>query len=122
MTWQLPPCYDVFKADGGLTSIVGTRIFQTVAGETASRPYLVWSITTAVPENTLSCPPSVDDQRVTVSVYAQDQGDARRAIQYAAAAAEESLGYIVFGPWDTYEPSTKLYRYSFDVEVWNDRH
>lgn len=121
MTWKLPPCFDVLKASSGLVAIVGDRIYQTVAAEQAIAPYLVWGITTAVPENTLSCPPSVDDQRVTVSVYARDQRSAREAIQFAADAAEENLGHIIFGPWDTYEPTTKLYRYSFDVEVWNDR-
>lgn len=119
--WQIPPCDDVFKANTDLVAIVGSKIFQTVAGETVAQPYLVWTITSAVPENTLSCDPVVDDQRVSVSVYARDQATARRATQYAAESAEDKLGHIIFGPWDTYEPLTKLYRYSFDVEVWNDR-
>lgn len=121
MTWKLPPVFDVLKASAGLIAIVQNRIFQTVAGETAERPYAVWSITTAVPANNLSDPPREDDQRVTVSVYAKDQGEARRGIQFAADAVEAEIGDIIFGPWDTYEPSTKLYRYSFDVEIWNAR-
>ena len=121
MTWRLPPCFDLFKASVGLVAIVGDRIFQTVAAEQAAQPYLVWNITTAVPANVLGSTPREDDQRITVSVYARDQGAARRGIQFAADAVEDDLGDIVFGPWDTFEPDTKLYRYSFDVEVWNDR-
>lgn len=121
MTWQNPPCADALKANAGLVAIVGNRIFQTVAIEGAAQPYVVWSITTAVPANMLGETPREDDQRITVNVYARDQPTARRAIQFAADAVEDTFGDIIFGPWDTYEPATKLYRYSFDVEVWNSR-
>lgn len=121
MTWQNPPCTAVLRASAGLTAIVQDKIYQTVAAESATQPYVVWAITTAVPSNLLGETPREDDQRITVNVYARDQSQARRAIQFAADAVEDSFGDIVFGPWDSYETETKLYRYSFDVEVWNDR-
>jgi len=121
MTWRNPPVFGILKGSVSLAMVVEDRIFQTVAAETAGKPYLVWSITTAIPANLLGETPREDDQRVTVSVYARDQGAARLGIQAAADAVEEDYGDIVFGPWDTYEPVTKLYRYSFDVEAWNAR-
>lgn len=121
MTWQLPPIHDTLKASAGLVAIVGDRIFQTKAAETAARPYLVWSITTSQAQNILGDTPREDDMRVTVQIFAEDQATARRAIQFAVDAVEADIGDLVFGPADLFDPITKLSFWFFDVEVWNDR-
>ena len=121
-TWQLPNCADVFGSDAGIIATLGAgKVWQTRAPETVHEPYLVFQIITAQPENTLGCTPDVDDMRVRVSIYARDAATARRACEYATAAAEASLGNIVFGPVDSLEPLTKLLQYIFDVEIWNGR-
>jgi hypothetical protein len=122
MNWQLPNCGDVFKSDAGLTATLGAnKIFQTRAPETATGSYLVWQLITGQPENTLGCVPDIDDQRVRVSIYSRDAATARRACEYATAAAEANLGDIIFGPVDSFEPITKNLQYIFDVEIWNKR-
>lgn len=122
MKWRLPDCDNVFGNDADLTATLGAgKVWQTNAPETVKQPYLIWSIASALPENTLACAPDVDDQRVRVAIYARDKVTALRACEYAIAAAEAHLGDVVFGPIDSLEPGTKLLQYIFDVEVWNER-
>jgi hypothetical protein len=99
---------------------VQDRIYQTVVPEGAGRPYIVWFIVSAVPENQLSEDPEDDDQRVQVDCYSEQQPEARQIMQ-AAAEACETQGHIVFGPWAGFEEDTRLFRWSFDLEIWNKR-
>jgi hypothetical protein len=120
MTVRLPAIQGALAGSGALTAIVQSRIYQTVAPEDAARPYVVWTLVSAVPENQLSETAEDDDQRVQVDTFSGSQPQARQAIQ-AAADACEAIGYIVFGPWFSFEDDTKLHRGSFDVEVWTKR-
>lgn len=119
MTFQLPPIQNALAGASALTTI-SNRIYQTIAPEGAQRPYTVWTLVSAVPELQLPAPPETDDQRVQVDCYSESQTQARQMIQ-AAADACEVVGDIVFGPWCSFEEETRLFRWSFDVEVWNNR-
>lgn len=57
--------------------------------------------------------------RIQVDAWAESKGDARRLSDAARAAlyAGMPVGAVTGNP-DDYEPDTKLYRSSFDVEVW----
>lgn len=120
MTFQLPPIQSALEASADLVAIVADRISQTIAPETQGRPYVVWLIVSSIPENTLSCAPSIDDQRIQIDFYSASQSQAREMMQ-AGVDAVADLGYIVFGPWTEFEDLPKMYRWSFDVEVWNSR-
>jgi putative Ca2+/H+ antiporter (TMEM165/GDT1 family) len=108
------------KASAALTAIVGDRVYQTVAPETSARPYVVWFIVSAVPDNTLSERPQRDDERIQIDCYSPSQSEATR-MKDAVVEAVEAIGYIVFGPWNTYEAETKTFRWSLDLEYWNPR-
>jgi hypothetical protein len=120
MTVKLPAIQSALTGSGALTAIVGARIYQTLAPEDVARPYVIWTLVSAVPENQLPYAPEDDDQRVQVDTFSESQTQARQAVQ-AAADACEAIGYIVFGPWFSFEDDTKLHRGSFDVEVWTKR-
>lgn len=120
MTVQLPPVQASLSASTELTAIVGDRIGQQLVPQDISRPYVAWFIATAVPENQLASTPEDDDQRVQVDCYSKDQTQCRQIMQ-AAADTMEAIGHIVFGPWSEFESDTELYRWSFDVEIWNPR-
>lgn len=109
-----------YEASAALVAIVGDRIVQGLMPQTYTRPYLIWFVATSVPDNTLSERPQRDDARIQTDIYAASQTDARAA-KDAALYAAESIGHVVFGPWESYEPETKLYRWSFDLEIWNPR-
>jgi hypothetical protein len=120
---NLQRVYEALKNSGSVTSIASTRIWQTVAAETTTRPYIVFFVATSVPENTLSERPQVDDQRVQIDCYvAQTDGTAMaNALKDAIVEAVEALGHIVFGPWNAFESDTRLLRWSMDLEFWNFR-
>lgn len=114
---------NALKGAADVTDIVGDGIWLTFAPEGQSRPYLVYFVATAVPENTLSCPPEVDDQRVQIDMYTpQTAGTAvANRLKDAVVAAVEPIGNVVFGPWNAYEADTRLLRWSMDLEYWNFR-
>lgn len=120
MTVQLPSVQQALTGSSALVAIVGTRITQSIAPEDQTRPYVVWWIASAAPENNLSDRPEEDDQRMQVDCWSPNQPQCRQMMQ-AASDACEAIGHIVFGPWSDYEPETKLFRWSFDLEVWNRR-
>lgn len=120
MTVRLPRLQEAFTSWAPLTALVGAAISMTVLPETYTRPYLVWQIVSAVPENTLACPPEVDDQRCRVFIWADNQKVAKDIMQ-AAVDAVANVGQIVFGPFDQFEEPTRLFGWVFDVEVWTDR-
>lgn len=120
MTFQTASVQQALIASSALAAIVDGRISELIAPENERRPYVVWFVVSNVPENTLSCPPSEDDQRIQVDLYSASQPQARQMVQ-AAVEAVNDLGYIVLGPWATFEESTKLHRWSFDLEVWQSR-
>lgn len=120
---DLSRLYEALKSSSAITHIVDNRIWQTMAPETTTRPYIVYFVATAVPENTLSEPPQVDDQRVQIDCYVpQTTGTAvANALKDAIVAAIEPIGYIVYGPWNAPESETRLLRWSMDLEYWNFR-
>ena len=120
---DLSAVYKALKGAGAVTTIVQDRIWQTVAAETTTRPYIVYTLITAIPENTLSEPPQVDDQRIQIDMYVpQSTGTATaNTLKDAVVDAIEPLGYVVFGPWTSFETDTRLLRWSLDLEIWNFR-
>ena len=120
---NLSRLYDALKGSSAITSVVGDRIWQTMPPETTTRPYIVYFVATAVPENTLSEAPQVDDQRVQIDCYVpQTTGTAAaNALKDAIVDAIEPIGHVVFGPWNAYESETRLLRWSMDLEYWNFR-
>lgn len=120
MTVQLPAVQQVLTGSSALVAIVGTRITQAIAPEDQTRPYVVWWIDSAVPENNLSDRPEEDDQLVRIDCWSTNQQQCRQMMQ-AAVDACEAIGHITRGPAPSYELETKLFLWSFDLEVWNKR-
>ena len=117
---MLPPVQATLAASSAVVAIAGTRISQLTAPQDQTRPYIVWSLVSGVPENNLSDLPDMDDMRAQIDCYSTDQSQAR-ALCEAARDAIEVETHIVFGPWNTFEDDTKLYRWSFDAEYWQAR-
>lgn len=112
------------KGDADVTAIADdAHIWLGYIPENVTRPCIVYFVATAVPENTLSEAPQVDDQRVQLDMYVpQTMGTAvATRLKEAVLRAIEPLGHVVFGPWNAYEAETKLIRWSLDLEIWNFR-
>jgi hypothetical protein len=117
---MIPPVQQALAASSAVTTIVGTRIYQTVAPQDAALPYIVWMVVSGSPGNNLSDLPDYDDQRVQVDCYSANQAQARQ-LGEAARYAIEAQTHIVFGPWSDFEADTKLFRWSMDCEWWESR-
>jgi hypothetical protein len=120
MTVQLPRVQKALTGSLALTTIVSDRITMGTAPQNQARPYVVWFIVSAVPENLLGDRPLEDDQRVQVDCWSNSQTQCLQMMQ-AANDACEAIGHVVFGPWYEYDSETAMHRWSFDVEVWNTR-
>ena len=120
MTVQLPRVQQALAGATALTAIVADRISMGIAPEDQTRPYVVWWIVSAVPENLIGERPLEDDQRIQVDCWSPSQTQCLQMMQAANDACED-IGHVVFGPWYEYDSETKLHRWSFDVEVWNTR-
>ena len=104
-----------------VTAIAGARIFGSgMATQGETQPYVVWSIVSGVPGNTLACKPDHDSQRVQIDCYAKGETVARNLGTAVRNAIEDHYS-IEFGPWNDYEPDTGLYRWSMDVAIILDR-
>lgn len=120
MTVQRPRVQQVLEDSVALVAIVGDRISMGIAPADQARPYVVWWIISAVPENLIGERPLEDDQRIQIDCWAMNQPQCMQMMQ-AAVDACEAIGHIVLGPSYEYEAETKLHRWSFDLEVWNTR-
>lgn len=108
------------SASSAVTAITGTRISRTTAPQDQAQPYVVWTPIANTPENSLSCSPDIDNARLQVDCYARDQATARK-LAIAARGACEAVGDVQSGPWEQYEPDTKLFRWTFDLTAWEKR-
>lgn len=120
-----PDVYRVLRSSSALVAIVGEKIYRTVApenqdGTTVAAPYVVWSIVSALPENNLSDLPDTDNARIQIDCYSLKQVQARQMCD-AAQAAIEAVTHVVFGPAETREDDTKLFRWTFDSSWWTPR-
>ena len=118
---MIPPIYQTLLNAPAVYAIVEDRIFgsgQATQGE--ARPYIVWQIASAAPENNLSDTPEFDDQRIQIDCWSKDETTCKQLAQ-AVRDAIEVQAHITFGPWNDYEAETGLYRWSFDCTWFLDR-
>lgn len=111
---MIPPVQQTLMAAPAVTDIVGDRISRTAYPEDSARPYIVWSIASGVPGNTLACAPEYDDQRVRIQCWSSKQSQAR-ALCHAAMSAIEPEANVTFGPVEFYESDTKMFQWVFDA-------
>lgn len=97
------------------------RVYRTKAAENAAAPYAVWTIVSGVPENQLSGAPETDNARIQIDTYSLSQSQSRQMCELAQAAIETTSANVIFGPTETREPDTKLWRWSFDSSFWTNR-
>ena len=117
---MIAPVYTTLSSASGVTAIVSDRIYRTQAKQDTARPYIVWSVVSATPENTLADRPEIDESRIQVDCYSESQSQAR-ALSDAAQYAIEGVANVVMGPLEFYEPDTMLYRFTFDAVFFTAR-
>ena len=85
-----------------------------------STPYAVWQMVGGLPENCLSDVPDIDSYALQIDVYG-DTVDAVRDAAEAMRDAIEPVAHIVAWRGESRDPTTKRYRFSFDVDFFEYR-
>lgn len=112
------------SAVDGITAIVSTRIYPNKAPQGALAPFIVYSIVSEIPENSLNglTATSTSESRVQLDCYSKRYLEAHQI----ALLVEETLSDINrsdFGAWktnqrDLYDDEAGLHRVSIDMSVW----
>lgn len=117
---MIAPIDSILRGASAVRSIVGTRIYRSQAPDQAQVPYVVWSIVSALPENNLSQAPELDEAVIQVDGYADTQ-QVSRALCEAMQAALEANYHVIFGPSESREDDTKLWRWLLQLTTFTNR-
>jgi hypothetical protein len=114
---------DALLAASGVTDLVGTRVYPSVAPQGVARPYVVLTLVSAVPYHTHDGLPSalLEAARVQASSY----GEEYAATHAVAAAVDDVVGALTGTTLsatreimlDDYEDETALYVVRADYRV-----
>lgn len=117
---MIAPIDSLLRGSSAVTAMVGSRIYRSQAADGATTPYIVWTIVSAIPENNLSELPELDEAVIQVDCYADKQSDSRKLCE-AMQAVLESNYHIIFGPSESREDDTKLWRWLFQLTAFTER-
>ena len=113
--------YPALSGYGPLSAIVGTRIYRDFAGDAPVAPYVVWSILATLPSGHISGRPRADRYSVSVDVFSTSAAQSDTLVRHARDAME-AIGELSSGPQSLgYDSGTKLWRWTFTVDVFVNR-
>lgn len=114
------PVFSTLANTSAVTDLVSTRIYEDVAPQNVSRPYVVWQEIGGSAENYLSETPGIDYARIQIDCYAESKSLVR-AIAIAVRDALDLQGYQIGNPRSDFSASTKLFSVSMDYSFWVTR-
>lgn len=116
---MIPPVFAFCAARPSVRAVLGhdpVRLYPFGLQDDAPvYPYAVWQVVGGSPDNYLSGRPDVDRYTLQFDVYADTAGEAIAGAQ-ALRDAIEPCAYVTRWGSQTRDPTTKRYRYSFDVD------
>lgn len=90
-------------------------MFRTNAPQDVAKPYVVYRVGYGGPENYLSDLPDVNSYGLFVEVYGGDWPEVREVVN-AIISAVEPFAHVTNWVDDSYNPTTKLYKFVFIVD------
>lgn len=116
---MIAPIFKVCAASPAVTALIGSnpvRLYPFgLQDDVVAYPYVVWQNISGAPENYLDRRPDADSCTLQVDVYA-DTVTSATAVATALRDAIEPHAYITRWGGQSRDPTTKRYRYSFDVD------
>ena len=114
--------YQALSGHAPLAAIAGARIHRDYAGDKPVAPYVVWSILATVSSQGIDqFAARADRYSISVDVFSTDRAQSD-ALLVAARDAMEQIGRMTSGPQSLgRDPDTKLFRYTFTVDVFLNR-
>lgn len=116
---------DLFNAialNGGISALIGSRVYPTIAPEKVAKPYVVYTRVTTNPVNSLDGTNDLNNPFFQIDVYSlsnQQAGSLGKLIKTAILAAT-AFSAVWRDTRNDYEQDTKLHRVSMDFSVWTD--
>jgi hypothetical protein len=119
----LPNIFGLLKAAPAVTAIIGATpkaYRHGTAPQGTVAPYVVWTVISGDPENTLSEAPLVDRLTLQVDCYHTTDGGIEQLAQAVRDALEPHM-HLTGIPIDQREPDTGLYRIGLQFDAWHSR-
>jgi len=114
------PIFELAISDAAVRLALGnnpTRFYTFgEAQQNVRTPYAVWQLVSGLPENKLAGTPDEDTFSVQIDSYADTAAQARTSA-VALRGALEPHGYVVSYNGETRETDTRLFRYSFSMDL-----
>lgn len=110
------PIHRTLKADAALSALINVdaKVFEDVAPQGTSAPYIVWQTISGQANNHLDAPANFDDVQFQIIVYATHVKRAYE-IRDAIRAALENHCFILNPSINQYDNEAKLYGRGFDA-------
>lgn len=125
---MIPPIFPIVAADPACTALLGTNPVRFYPFGSApqkgepnyAEPYVTYQVISGTPENYQDKAPDIDQATVQIDIWNADP-TGLSPTYVALLDALETHGHVTrFGPTDR-DAETKLYRYSFDFDIWAER-
>lgn len=121
---MIPRIYPIVAASAAVSDLLGPSAQRFYpfgeAPQAVAAPYATWQTVTGLPENYLAQRPDADSYGVQIDVYAETVADCL-AVATALRDALEPVAYITRWGSTLRDQDTRLYRYSFDVDLIDPR-
>jgi hypothetical protein len=120
---MLPPIFQTLQASPTVTALVANRIFRHGSAPqdvVTVRPYVTWQLVSAIPANTLSELPSIDNNTIQVDCWSEIDAQVEtlaEAVRDAIEPYAHMTGILI----DSRETDTKLFRISLQFDWWKFR-
>lgn len=117
-----PKIFEMVSSDLDVRAVFGTNPVRVFPFGYAPQDidklgtYAVFQTISGIPNNTLACPPTIDDWTVQIDVYAKNAQLARTGAS-ALIMVLQNEAYITSIRGETRDFETKRYRYSFDIQL-----
>ena len=114
--------YNALGGHGGLSALVGARIYPDVAPMAVAVPYIVWSEVGNTPMNNMDGGvPDVNNYRVQLAVLAGSALQARNVAEQVRTAMATASGFksleVDYGSLD-FDDGSKVFGVRVDFSVW----
>lgn len=121
---MIPEIFTILNASAPVKVLLGTnplRVFPFgQAPQDVERPYATYSVYNGVPENTLNCPPDIDNIGTQIDVWSPDADDCITIAEAIRDALEGSAHMTNFQSLE-WDDETGLYRTRMDFDFWTQR-
>lgn len=123
MSTVMQDIFAVLQAAPSVTALVGGRVFPNMAPQATKRPFVVCTVVSSVPENSLDG--SAATRRVNTYMQVDVYGDSYDSAQQAAAAIDLVISDLSgdLSAWgestrEDYDDIAELHRVSHDFSIW----